>query len=129
MPRVRVIVADDHEAMRKGVRQVLLALDRVEVVAEASNGREVIEEAKRLRPDLIIMDWTMPELGGITAAQLIKKSSPQIAILIFSVHTSDLFINFAKSLGLEGLVIKGSSTRELLGAVDVVLHNQKYFPA
>jgi CheY-like chemotaxis protein len=128
-PNARVLVADDHEAMRKGVRQVLLGHGRVEVVGEASNGREVIEEARRLRPDLIIMDWTMPELDGITAAQLIKKYSPQTAILIFSVHTSRLFVNYAKNLGLEGFVTKGSSNETLLGAVDAVLHHQKYFPA
>ena len=125
----RVLIADDHEAMRKGVRQMLLEHGQLEVVGEASNGREAIEEARRLRRDLIIMDWTMPELDGITAAQLIKKYSPQIAILIFSVHASRLFMDFAKSLGVEGFVTKGSSSQVLLGAVDAVLHHQKYFPA
>ena len=115
--------------MRKGIRQVLAERGHVEIVGEASNGREVVEEARRLRPDLIIMDWTMPELDGITAAHLIKKYCPQIAILIFSVHTSRLFMDFARSLGIEGFVTKGSSSQVLLGAIDVVLHHQKYFPA
>jgi DNA-binding NarL/FixJ family response regulator len=67
-------------------------------------------------------------LDGLTAAQMIKKFSPQTAIVIFSVHTSDLFTNLAKNLGLEGFVTKGSSSRMLLTAVDAVLHNQTYFP-
>ncbi|HTW25438.1 MAG TPA: response regulator transcription factor [Candidatus Baltobacteraceae bacterium] len=124
----RVLVADDHESVRRGVRQVLLGDGRVEVVGEASNGREAIEEARKLQPDLIIMDWSMPELDGLTAAQLIKKFRPQTAIVIFSVHTSDLFRNLAKSLGLEGFVTKGSNSQMLLNAVDAVLHDQTYFP-
>jgi len=125
----RVLLADDHEAVRRGVRQVLLGHGRVEIVGEASNGREAVEETRKLQPDLIIMDWSMPELDGLTAAQLIKKFSPQTAIVIFSVHTSDLFRNLAKSLGLEGFVTKGSSSQMLLTAVDAVLHNQTYFPS
>jgi CheY-like chemotaxis protein len=125
----RVLVADDHEAVRRGVRQVLLGHGRVEIVGEAKNGREAIEETRKLRPDLVIMDWSMPELDGLTAAQLIKKFSPTTAIVIFSVHTSDLFRNLAKSLGLEGFVTKGSSSQALLTAVDAVLHNQTYFPS
>ena len=127
-PNTRVLVADDHESVRKGVRQVLSAHARVEVVGEASNGKEAIEETRKLRPDLIIMDWSMPELDGLTAAQMIKKFSPGTAIVIFSVHTSDLFTNLAKSLGLEGFVTKGSSNQTLLCAIDAVLHDQTYFP-
>jgi CheY-like chemotaxis protein len=128
-PNTRVLVADDHEAVRKGVRHVLAGHGRVEVVGEASNGREAIEETRKLRPDLIIMDWSMPELDGLTAAQMIKKFSPKTAIVIFSVHTSDLFTNLAKNLGLEGFVTKGSSSQALLCAVDAVLHDQTYFPS
>ncbi|HEX4002237.1 MAG TPA: response regulator transcription factor [Candidatus Acidoferrales bacterium] len=128
-PHTRVLVADDHESVRKGVRQVLLGHGRVEIVGEASNGREAIEETRKLQPDLIIMDWSMPELDGLTAAQMIKKFSPKTAIVIFSVHTSDLFTNLAKSLGLEGFVTKGSSSQALLCAVDAVLHDQTYFPS
>jgi CheY-like chemotaxis protein len=127
-PNTRVLVADDHEAVRRGVRQVLLGHGRVEIVGEASNGREAVEETRKLRPDLIIMDWSMPELDGLTAAQMIKKFSPKTAIVIFSVHTSDLFTNLAKSLGLEGFVTKGSSSQALLCAVDAILHDQTYFP-
>jgi CheY-like chemotaxis protein len=125
----RVLLADDHEAIRKGVRQVLLANAHVEVVGEASNGREAIDEARKLQPDLIIMDWSMPELDGLTAAQMIKKFSPQTAILIFSVHTSNLFRDLAKNMGMEGFVTKGSSSVDLLSAVDAVLRKQTYFPA
>jgi CheY-like chemotaxis protein len=125
----RVLVADDHEAIRRGVRQVLLAHSHVEVVGEASNGREAIDEARKLQPDLIIMDWSMPELDGLTAAQMIKKFRPQTAIVLFSVHTSNLFRDLARNLGMEGFVTKGSSTMDLLSAVDAVLHKQTYFPA
>ncbi|MFY9691363.1 MAG: response regulator transcription factor [Candidatus Acidiferrales bacterium] len=128
-PNTRVLVADDHEAVRKGIRHVLAGHGRVEVVGEASNGRQAIEETRKLRPDLIIMDWSMPELDGLTAAQMIKKFSPKTAIVIFSVHTSDLFTNLAKNLGLEGFVTKGSSSQALLCAVDAVLHDQTYFPS
>lgn len=128
-PSARVLVADDHESVRKRVRQALQGHARVEVVGEATNGREAIEETRKLRPDLIIMDWSMPELDGLTAAQLIKKFRPETAIVIFSVHTSDLFRNLARSLGLEGFVTKGSSSQTLLNAVDAVLHNQTYFPS
>src|ERR1700722_19767328 len=82
----RILVADDHEAVRKGICWMLQGHEHVEVVGEASNGKEAVEITFKLQPDLIIMDISMPIMDGLTAAQIIKKGRPQTAILMLSIH-------------------------------------------
>jgi DNA-binding NarL/FixJ family response regulator len=121
MQTVRTLITDDHGTIRKVLRAILDGYSTLEIVGEACNGEE-------LRPDLVIMDVSMPRLDGLSAAELIKKVRPETTILIFSMHLVNEFIETAKGLGLDGFVFKGEGGTGLLKAVDVVLRGQKYFP-
>ena len=93
---MRILIADDHEAVRKGVCAILSSRADVEVCGEAENGRETVEKANALKPDLIILDITMPVLSGFEAAREIRKTLPYVPILILSMHESSLLIGEAK---------------------------------
>jgi len=88
-PRVRVLVADDHEVMRMGIRNLLHFRSGWSVCAEASNGQEAVEKALQFHPDVIIMDITMPVMNGLEAARQISKAQPQIPVILFSLHVCD----------------------------------------
>jgi DNA-binding NarL/FixJ family response regulator len=124
----KILVADDHDATRKSLCKVVAEYGRGEIVGEAVTGKQAVAEARRLRPDLVLLDLSMPELDGLSAAQLIKKTCPEILILIFTVHDGNLFRTLAKNLGLDGFLTKGASTKDLLAAIDEVCHRHKHFP-
>lgn len=96
----------------------------MEVVGEASNGREAIKQVDELLPDLVIMDVTMPELNGLQAAEIIKRRDPKTAIVVFSIHN---FGKAAQELGLNGFVTKTDSGETLLEAITAVQNHQTYF--
>jgi DNA-binding NarL/FixJ family response regulator len=126
---LRILIVDDHEAVRAGVRAILASRHDMEVCGEASNGQEAIEKALELRPDLIILDINMPILGGITAAKEIKVRLPQVLILLFSMHQSNQLVREAKLLGVQGYVNKSQAGATLLNAVDAVSSMQTFFPS
>lgn len=126
---MRILIVDDHEAVRAGVRAILASRNDMEVCGEASNGQEAIEKALELRPDLIILDINMPILGGITAAKEIKVRLPQVLILLFSMHQSNQLVREAKLLGVQGYVNKSQAGATLLNAVDAVSSMQTFFPS
>jgi DNA-binding NarL/FixJ family response regulator len=127
--KTRILIADDHESVRKGLHLILESRENLEVVGEASNGKEAIDRSRQLEPDVIIMDLKMPILDGLAAAQVIKKSRPETAILMFSMRTSRLFTEIMERMGMDGFVSKENDSAALLTAIDAVTHNQKYFPA
>jgi DNA-binding NarL/FixJ family response regulator len=100
----------------------------LEVCAEASNGKEAVEKARELNPDLVILDITMPELNGLDAARQIRSFAPNLPILILSVHKSKQVVEEAKKIGVRGYVTKGDTIQKLLLAVDTVLQDQTFFP-
>ncbi len=105
-PRVRVLVADDHEVMRMGIRNLLQLQSGWSVCAEASNGQEAVEKTLQFRPDVIIMDITMPVMNGLEAAQQITRIEPQIPVILFSLHVSDDLYRHLKTDGIRGAVAK-----------------------
>jgi DNA-binding NarL/FixJ family response regulator len=123
---LRLIVADDHDVVRKGVRTLLEEQPGWEVVAEASNGREAFEKAKLLRPDVTILDLIMPELNGLEAAREILKSVPT-KILILTVYDSDPLIRQTLEAGAQGYVLKSDAGRDLVSAVDALRRNKTFF--
>jgi DNA-binding NarL/FixJ family response regulator len=125
---LRILVADDHESVRKGVRVILGTRGYIEVCGEASNGREAIDKAQALKPDLIILDITMPVLSGIDAAEILRKTMPQVPILFLSMHQSTQIIERAKRIGVRGYVKKSDAATTLLNAVDALLRNEPFFP-
>ena len=125
---MRILVADDHEAVRKGVCAILSSRLDIEVCGEASNGQEAIDKAHELKPDLIILDITMPVLNGIDAARIIRQTLPKLPILLLSMHDGKHIIEDARRIGLQGYVSKSEASATLLAAVDALLRNQTFFP-
>jgi DNA-binding NarL/FixJ family response regulator len=125
---LRILIADDHEAVRKGVCAILSSRTDVEVCGEAENGKETIEKANALKPDLIILDITMPVLNGFEAAREIRKTLPNVPILILSMHESNHLIGEAKRIGVQGYVTKTQVGGTLLAAVDKLLRHGTFFP-
>jgi DNA-binding NarL/FixJ family response regulator len=125
---LRILVADDHESVRKGVCVILGTRGDIEVCGEAANGREAINKAQELKPDLIIMDITMPVLNGIDAAEALRKTMPHVPILFLSMHQSRQIISEAKRVGVQGYVKKSDAADRLLNAVDAILRNEPFFP-
>ena len=125
---LRILVADDHESVRKGVCVILGTRGDIEVCGEAANGREAIDKALELKPDLIILDITMPIVSGIDAAEMIRKTLPSVPILFLSMHQSKQIIAEAKRVGVQGYVKKSDAAATLLHAVDALLRNEPFFP-
>jgi DNA-binding NarL/FixJ family response regulator len=125
---IRVLIADDHEVVRRGVRTILSAGD-VEVCGEAANGSEAISKAVELRPDLVILDLTMPVMGGFEAAAEIHRMLPKMPILFYSMHDGAQVIREAQRIGARGFVNKGRLSDTLLQAVTVlVVQRGTFFP-
>jgi DNA-binding NarL/FixJ family response regulator len=125
---LRILVADDHETVRKGVSAILTSHQDLEVCGEAANGREAVEKANELQPDLIILDITMPKLNGFEAALEIRKTMPAVPILFLSMHDGRQMLQASKTAGVQGYVTKTQASETLLHAVDALLRGDVFFP-
>lgn len=125
---MRVLIVDDHEAVRSGVCEILSTRLDIEVCGEADNGKAAIERARDLRPDLVILDVTMPVLNGFDAAREIRKILLEARILMLSMHESKQLLEEAKKLGVHGYVTKTQVSQTLLKAVDTLLSNEMFYP-
>lgn len=123
--RIRILIADDHEMLRRGVRNTLQTQPDFEVCAEAVDGRDAIEKIKAIQPDLVILDINMPVLNGLAAVRQILRYSPQTKILVFSVHDSDQTKRDVLSAGAHGFVSKGKDAQDLLRIVREVLKSNR----
>jgi DNA-binding NarL/FixJ family response regulator len=126
---MRILIADDHEAIRKGVCSILTSRGDIEICAEAENGQQAIEMAVEMKPDLVILDINMPVLGGFAAAVEIRRLLPGVPILFFTMHTGAKFGEEAKKAGVQGIVAKETAGQALLEAVDALRRSEQYFPA
>ncbi len=126
MPRIRVLLADDHALVRRGFRALIEELDGIQVVAEASDGREAIELTRTHRPDVVLMDIAMPELNGIQAANRIKKWFPKVRVLLLSMHASEEYAYEAIAAGAEGYLLKAADVVELDLALRAVARGESY---
>ncbi|HEY2457921.1 MAG TPA: response regulator transcription factor [Candidatus Acidoferrum sp.] len=124
---MRILIADDHEIVRKGVSSLLQSRDNFEICGEASNGEEAVQQARQLDPDLIVLDVTMPILDGISAAKRIRKLKPSTPILILSMHEGREMVRAAKLAGAQAFVTKSDVSSNLLKAVDAVLEGHTFF--
>jgi DNA-binding NarL/FixJ family response regulator len=125
---VRILVADDQEGVRKRVIATLTSHKGLEVCGEAGTGSEAVQMARELKPDLIVLDITMPEMNGLDAARDIRAFLPHTPILILSVHKSKQLIEEARKLGVRGYVTKGEAVQKLVQAVNAVLQDRVFFP-
>ena len=123
---MRILIADDHEVIRRTVIRIFELRPEVEC-AEAENGREAVEKALQLKPDLVVLDIRMPDLGGFEAAREIKRHLPSVRILFFSIHDTNEILQDAKAIG-EGVIVKDQAATVLLKAVDALLRNETFFP-
>ncbi len=120
MSNIRVLLAEDHTIVRKGLRSLLDAEANIEVVGEADDGRQAIQKAQQFQPDVVLMDITMPVLNGLEATRQIKKLLPQIRVLVLTVHTSEEYIFQILQAGAAGYVVKQAAVEELIAAITAV---------
>lgn len=125
--KLRVLIADDHGVVRRGLRALLERSRECEICGEATNGREAVEKAKLLRPDIAILDITMPALNGIEATRQIRKVSPHTQVLILSVHDADVLLREVLDAGAEGYVLKEDADDDLLTAMSALRRRNRYF--
>ena len=127
MKRIRVLLSDDHLVVRKGLRSILERQSGMEVVGEAADGRQAVDLAESLTPDVVIIDITMPHLNGIDATSQIVKRNPKIGVVILSVHSDETYILRALNSGAKGYLLKDSAETDLVKAVDTVASGKPFF--
>ena len=127
MPKLDVLVADDHDIVRRGLRDLLEKQPGWKVVAEATNGKEAVEKAKQLKPDVSILDISMPSLDGLEAARQILASGSPTKVLILTMHHSDPLIQQMLKAGVRGYVLKSDAASELVQAVEALHRNKTFF--
>lgn len=127
MASVRILLADDHDLIRRGVKELLESHQGWQVVGEANTGWEAVRKAAELRPNVAIVDITMPQLNGLEASRRIRKASSRTEILIFSMHYSDQLIRDVLDAGVRGYVVKSDSARDLMGAVEALSNHRPFF--
>ena len=125
---MRILVADDQEYIRQGIRALIEAAPGLEVCGEAVNGEEAVQKTIEMQPDLVVLDITMPVMNGLDAAKMIRSCSPDTPILIVSIHNIETMIEDAKRIGVQGFVAKAQASELLVDAIQSIMQHQKYFP-
>ncbi len=123
---IRILLADDHTILRAGLKMMLNAEPDMEVIGEAQDGRQALEEALRLQPDIVLMDITMPDINGIEATRQIKKAMPEIKVLVLTMHENDEYVFQALRAGASGYMLKEAAATELVSALHVIQQGQFY---
>ena len=127
MPPVSILIADDHELVRKGIRTVLEARTGWQVVAEAGDGREAVKKTQELKPQVAVLDISMPLLNGLEATRQIAKIAPQTKVLILTMHDADPMIQQILEAGAKGYLLKSDASLDLVSAVEALLRNKTFF--
>lgn len=127
MTPLRILIADDHEVVRRGLRQLLAGRPGWQVVGEATTGREAVRIAEQLKPDVVILDITMPELNGLEAAHRILKSLPRTEVLILTMHESEQRVRDVLDAGARGYLLKTDAGRDLVAAVEALSQHKMFF--
>ena len=126
MNKLRIIIAEDHETVRDGLKLIVESQDDMEVVGEAGDGRKAIELAQELKPDIVLMDVSMPVLNGLTASAKLTRVMPEIKILTLTRHTDEAYLQELLQAGVSGYVLKQSTSAELVRAIRAVAKGDKY---
>lgn len=127
MKKTRILIADDHGVVRKGLRLQLEQQPEFEVVGEAGDGREAVAMADELAPDVVIMDIAMPNLNGIQATTQIVKKNPQVGVIILSMHSDETYLTRTLTAGAKGYLLKDNADVDLHRAVQVVAQGKPFF--
>ncbi|HEU4958302.1 MAG TPA: response regulator transcription factor [Sphingomicrobium sp.] len=126
-PIRRIIIVDDHDAIRRGVRQLLESKPYYQIVGEAADGRSGLEVARETRPDIAILDYSIPELNGLDLAHALKREFPKIEILLYTMHDREEIIIEVLRAGVRGFVLKSDAEKHLLAALDALSIRRPYF--
>ncbi|PLX81846.1 MAG: DNA-binding response regulator [Desulfuromonas sp.] len=124
---IRILIADDHDIVRAGLRRLLETEPDLEIVAEADDGDRAVELARNLRPDVVIVDLAMPRLGGLACLAILKPSLPETRFIIFSMFEKESFVKEAIQAGASGYVLKGGASGDVIAAVRAVCHGDRFF--
>ncbi len=127
MKKITILLADDHALMREGCRMMLEFENDFEVVGEAQDGRQAVELAKKLHPDVALMDITMPSLNGLEAARQIQKAVPATRVLMLSAHSDDAYVKTATESGAAGFILKENPARDVCRAIRKVHQGKTFF--
>ena len=127
MERIRIVLADDHELVRSGLVKLLETHKDLQIVGEAGDGLEAVEKTKKLNPDVLIIDLSMPKLSGIDATKIVRKECPNVAVLVLTMHQNEQYVYQIFNAGAGGYILKESSKEELATAVRTVARGEKYF--
>ena len=126
MTPITVLLAEDHTIVRKGIRSLLDAESDIDVVAEAENGRDAVEKAEQIHPDIVVMDHSMPILNGLEAMRQIHQRQPDIKVLILTMHTNEEYVFQFLQAGAAGYLVKQSAPGELVAAIRAVFQGQSF---
>jgi two-component system response regulator NreC len=126
MKRIRILLADDHAVVRQGFKMILSAQTDMEIVGEAGNGREAVEQAEQLRPDIVVMDVAMPELNGIEATRRLAASMPHTRVIALSMHKDSVYVREILRAGARGYLLKDSGAGDLVSAIRAVASGESY---
>jgi DNA-binding NarL/FixJ family response regulator len=124
---IRIMLADDHDVVRRGLRELLEEHEGWEVCGETANGRQAIEMVKNLRPNVAVVDLAMPELNGLEATRHIRKEAPETEVLIFTMHESEQLVRDVLEAGARGFVLKSDAARYLTSAVEALAQHKPFF--
>jgi DNA-binding NarL/FixJ family response regulator len=124
--QIKIILADDHAMVRQGIKKILQEKPGLTVIAEALDGRDLLEKLESVTPDLAIVDISMPRMGGLEAALHIKKRYPHVKILILTMHRDKEFLKRAREIGVDGYILKEEMDVDLHSAIDHVLLGKSY---
>ena len=124
--KARILLADDHAVVRKGFRLILETQPDMEVVGEASNGRDAVSLTEQLKPDIVVMDVSMPELSGIEATRRVTEVSPRTRVLALSMHKESVYVREIVRAGAKGYLLKDAADGDLLSAVRSVARGEGY---
>ncbi|MGD9307885.1 MAG: response regulator transcription factor [Desulfosarcina sp.] len=122
----KIFIVEDHRLFREGLKSMLRGRGDVDIVGEAKDGLEAIKKIRKVRPDLVLLDLSMPKMGGISVLKEVKRESVDIRILVLTIHESDQYVQEAFEAGADGYCIKDASRQELMIAVDSVLSGKSY---
>jgi len=125
--KLRILIADDHEVVRRGMCTLLQAHEGWEICGEASDGRDAVEKAKQLKPDVVILDIGMPNLNGLAATRQLTQQDPHCRIIVLTITDSDQVIREALDAGARGFVLKSDAGRDLVSAVEALSRNRMFF--